>query len=111
MRNKSHYGWEKKGINDKYIYFDFDGYTQYGRKRTLIPAICIWLDNYVFRTNTGYAMFVILFSFTVESTFERVVDWYWERTNRGRLFSVQVLDRFPPESDDDDDEDDDDDDY
>ena len=111
VQHKSHWGWEKRGINVPYIYFDFDGYTMFGRKRTLLPQICIWFDNYICRTNAGYATFIILATFALENIFERIVDYVWETNNKGRLFSVEVLDRFPPETDEEEEDDDDDDDF
>lgn len=44
-----------------------------------------------------------------EVSAERLTDWYWARSNRGRMFTPDVLDKFPPEQEEDDDDDDDDD--
>ena len=97
-------------MNNKYIFFDFAGDLQ-RRSPMVIPSICRFLDNYIFRSSPAYFTFIILCAYFFESTWERIADWYWARSNRGRMFTPDVLDKFPPEMDEEDDDDDDDDDW
>ena len=68
-----------------------------------------FLDNYIFRSSPAYWTFIILCAYFWESCIERMVDRYWQRSNRGRMFTPDVLDKFPPETEEEDDDDDDDD--
>eukprot|EP01084_Bolivina_argentea_P057590 105219_1 len=105
-RFRHYQDWKKHPLNNKYIFFDFAGDLE-RRPPMLIPAICRFLDNYIFRSSPAYFTFIILVAWFWESTMERITDWYWLRSNEGRLFTPDVLDKFPPDMDEDDDDDDD----
>mmetsp|Transcript_21149 Transcript_21149/g.33961 ORF Transcript_21149/g.33961 Transcript_21149/m.33961 type:complete len:145 (-) Transcript_21149:243-677(-) len=107
IRSKHYQDWAKHPLNNKYVFFDFAGELQ-RRPPMIIPFICKFLDNYIFRSSPAFATFVILMAWFTESTFERVTDWFWFRSNKGRLFTPDVLDQFPPEEEEEEDDDDDD---
>mmetsp|Transcript_57355 Transcript_57355/g.51643 ORF Transcript_57355/g.51643 Transcript_57355/m.51643 type:complete len:141 (+) Transcript_57355:56-478(+) len=107
MRFKHYQNWKEHPMNNKYIFFDFAG-DLHRRSPMIIPSICRFLDNYIFRSSPAYFTFIILCAYFWESTMERVTDWYWARSNKGRMFTPDVLDKFPPEVEEDDDDDDDD---
>ena len=97
-------------MNTPYIFWDFAGSAR-RRKRVYIPGLMRFLDDYLFRSNASYFTFIILCTFFFESACERIVDLYWYRVNKDRLFTPEVLDRFPPEEEEEDDDDDDDEDW
>ena len=108
IQGKHYQNWKEHPHNNKYIFFDFAGDLQ-RRSPMLVPAICRFLDNYIFRSSPAYATFIVLMAWFWESSMERIADWYWFRSNKGRLFTPDVLDKFPPEFEEEDDDDDDDD--
>eukprot|EP00483_Globobulimina_turgida_P002204 UN02206 len=106
-RFKHYQDWKKHPLNNKYQFFDFAGDLE-RRSPMIIPNICRFLDNYIFRSSASYATFVILGAYFWEVSMDRIADWYWARTNKGRLFTPDVLDKFPPDIEEEDDDDDDD---
>merc|ERR1719461_906832 len=70
-RFKHYQDWKKHPLNNKYIFFDFAGDLE-RRSPMLIPNICRFLDNYIFRSSPAYATFIVLCAYFWESCMERM---------------------------------------
>jgi hypothetical protein len=77
--------------------------------RSPFQTLFFIIDSYFLRSNISYVTCILMLSYMLEHTLDRINDYVWFKNNDGRFFH-QMLEKFPEEADDDDDDEDDDDD-
>jgi len=77
--------------------------------RSPFQTLFFIIDSYFLRSNISYVTCILMLSYMLEHTLDRINDFVWFKNNDGRFFH-QMLARFPEEADDDDDDDEDEDD-
>ncbi|ETO32875.1 hypothetical protein RFI_04241 [Reticulomyxa filosa] len=97
--------WQKLKFNSKYVFYDFTRPVFHQRFK-IVPITLKFLDDYFMRSNASYFTLIILGVIAYDKTVDQLVDWWWWRINKDRLFVPEVLDKFLPPAEEEEDDDD-----